>query len=338
MQLLAMGMRRLGQLALVAGLALSGCTRPQALPSTGPSSSQATPFEFHSGAWVNLHLILYGEALKHTGHVRGGGGGNGLVVLDDIDRASLPQDEGRAWAEALDLYARSYAERDPTFDDELRGINNKLSNAEAMADLSTSGIPDALAHVLVDAMPVYRAHWWAEDDARNRAFISALGADLDRYGPRLPAELAGLYQTEWPKQPIRVDVTRFATWGGAYTTLGPDHITISAADPRNQGPVGLESLLHEASHALIRPVRDALEQELAAQHKQADGLWHALLFFTAGSVVKERVPGYVPYGYKYRLYEGKWAAYRLPLEGHWEPFLEGRAKFGAAIHGVVAAL
>jgi hypothetical protein len=314
---------------------LPACARRALPPLPTPSTA---PFEFHNSAWVNLHLVLYGEALERTGHVQGGGGGNGLAVLDDIDRTALAPDEQRAWAEAVDFFAASYAERDPTFDDELADIGNRLSAAENLPDLGTAGVPETLARVLVRAMPVYRAHWWAEDDARNRAFIATMGAHLGRYGARLPAELAGFYQTEWPKEPIRVDVTRFATWGGAYTTLGPSRITISAADPRNEGPVGLESLLHEASHVLIRPVRDALERELAAQHKKADGLWHALLFYTAGSVVTERVPGYLPYAYKYGLYDGKWSAYRPALEEHWAPFLEGRTTFATAIRDVVTTL
>jgi hypothetical protein len=313
-------------------------------PGPGPASvpgvtaAQSRPFAFHSGPWVNLHLLLYGLALKQTGHLKGGGGGNGLVVLDGVDASLLSAAELPAWQAAVDLYARLYADRDPTFDDELATINNDLAAAETASDLSASGVPVALAHALEQAMPVYRAHWWKDDDRRNRAWIASAQAELDRDGSALPSELAGFFQTTWPTTPIRVDVTRFATWGGAYTTLAPDHITLSGADARNTLPAGFESLLHEASHTLVRPVRNALDRELAAQQKSAKGLWHALLFFTAGYVVKERTTGYVPYAYAYNLYDGRWQPYRRALETYWTPYLEGHTTFDAAIRDVVTAL
>jgi hypothetical protein len=135
-------------------------------------------------------------------------------------------------------------------------------------------------------------------------------------------------------------VTRYASWAGAYSTLNPTtHLVISSVDARNEGAIGLESLFHEASHGLIRPVRDALSKELAAQGKSADSLWHALLFFTTGDTIKRHVPGHVPYAYRYGLYDnGAFRRYRPILETKWMPWLDGATTFDAAIHEVVSAL
>jgi hypothetical protein len=109
--------------------------------------------------------------------------------------------------------------------------------------------------------------------------------------------------------PLRVDVTRYASWAGAYTTLAPDHLTVAGTDPRNHGPNALECVLHEASHAIVRPLREALDKELQAQGKSSDDLWHAVLFYSTGYAVQRRIGHrYVPYVYKYGLYaHGTWS-------------------------------
>jgi hypothetical protein len=93
-------------------------------------------------------------------------------------------------------------------------------------------------------------------------------------------------------------------------------------DERHQGPAALESIFHEAGHALIFPphreLRTALEEAGKPGH---DDLWHALLFFTAGEVVK-RQPG--P---------------DLPLlEKHWTAVLDGEVTPSERVKALVAAL
>ena len=86
-------------------------------------------------------------------------------------------------------------------------------------------------------------------------------------------------------------------------------------------------------------MRDAIAKELEAQHKSARDLWHALLFFTSGEVVKKRLGAdYVPYAYRNGLYDRGWGAFRKALEQHWVPYLQGRVTFDAAIRDVVKAL
>jgi hypothetical protein len=100
-----------------------------------------------------------------------------------------------------------------------------------------------------------------------------------------------------PEGAMRADVTAFAGPVGAYTILRPVRIAISSTDVRHQGTAAVESLFHEAGHALVfrlaRELRTALEEAGKPGH---DDLWHALLFFTAGEVVKWQMgPDHVPY-------------------------------------------
>jgi len=108
-----------------------------------------------------------------------------------------------------------------------------------------------------------------------------------RHGETIAHDLARAYRIAWPTEPFPVDVTRYANWAGAYSTMNPTtHVVVSSVDARNAGAIGLETLFHEASHVLVRPVRNALAAELNAQRKSADSLWHALLFFTTGDAVE----------------------------------------------------
>ena len=321
----------------------SSCTHVAHTPSPTPAASRSDArFDLHSGAWINLHNVLYGQGLKLRGKPtrEGGGAESGGDGLESIDKTTLDADERARWDAAVSFYASTLSERSVTFDDELETISNKLSALEAAADLSGSGLAPMLVQHLERAMPVYQAHWWAEHDRSNRAWIASIKPYIVRYGGELSPEFARLYRVELPKTPFRVDVTRYASWAGAYSTLNPEtHLTISGFDERNDAATALETLYHETSHGLIRPIRNALAKELAAQGKSADSLWHALLFFTAGNRVRHRIAGYVPYAYRYGLYDrGDWRTYRPILETQWAPYIEGRKDFDTAIHDVVKAL
>jgi len=220
---------------------------PQDRPASAVTAAPAR-FDLRSSAWVNLHNILYGFALRAHGHAtRGGGGGHGgKDGLETLDEATLSAEDRVAWDDAVAFYASAYAEREATFDDALADIANKLAARDGSDSLAGSGLPAALATHLERAMLVYEKRWWPADDLSNRAWIAALVPTLERYGGEVSTELARAYGVTWPSEPMRVDVAHYVYFAGAYTTLGPAHITLSSTDDRNQGVGGLESLFHEA--------------------------------------------------------------------------------------------
>lgn len=289
---------------------------------------------------MNLHHVLYGLSLMRRGDTSGGGGssGNGLEVFEGMEKATLDDAERRTWDAAIDVYVANVAEKNVTFDDELAGINQRLSAAQNATDLGTSGIAPALSRALASAMPVYRKHWWTDDDRRNQEWIATSRRYVDQHGAALASELARLYQSQWPKEPLLVDVTRYANWAGAYTTMGPDHLTISGPAPQNQCPMCLEILVHEASHAIIRPLRDKVDRELARQNKSSRDLWHGILFYSTGHLVQRRIPGHVPFAIKYGLYSRNWKAFGPVLEKAWTPYLERRTSLDVALQDVVSEL
>ena len=139
----------------------------------------------------------------------------------------------------------------------MENINNRLSDMEACPDLEgkssptcKSGLRPELIEALERAAPVYRAHWWPEQDRANREWIAQVAPMVQQMGVELSGQLADVYQRPWPASRLRVDVVWYGGPYGAYTTLNPTHVTISSHDARNQGIYGFEVLFHESSHAL----------------------------------------------------------------------------------------
>jgi hypothetical protein len=307
---------------------------------TSPSPVQAL-FDFHSGFWINLHHFLYLEAASQKPQP---GPRRATVRPSDADvLGSLSPEERSAWDAAVSYYQESVIQRDLLFDEGMNAIKDRLEDAEASSDLGNVDIPAPLRDVLLKATPIYRKHWWATHDADNRAWIARLKPLVEAHGNALRDSLVRIYETPWPGQPVRVDVTVYAGPVGAYTTIEPTRPTISTIDPANQGPAALEILFHETSHGMIRKVADALraaegkEKPRVSEPRRSAPLWHAVLFYTAGALVAGRVPGYVPYADKNGLWVRAWPdPDRALIEQDWKPHMNGDVPLSAAIAKLVS--
>jgi hypothetical protein len=294
-------------------------------------------FDFHSGFWVNLHHFLYEEAEAKAAP-------SSSVpfapetVEDEKVHASLSPQERREWERSVAYYESHVIQHDLLKDPEMEKVKNRLEDLEDSATLRASGLDPGLVAALERAAPVYRANWWPQQDEENRAWIAAVSPLVDRDGPKLSKEIAGAYDTTWPAGRVRVDVTAYANWAGAYTSLFPTRVTVSSSDPANQGTAALEVVFHESSHALVDKVLEAISKECKARNVLLPrrDLWHVVLFFTTGYYAQELNTGYVPYADKNGLWTGGWPMYRAPLVKDWQPHLEGKSTLQAAIAQLVA--
>ena len=342
---------------------------------TEPLQSAAAPlpvFEFHSGFWINLHHFLYQQARQ-----RRDAKDSKSAVPPAPAAAELSPAERAAWEAAVRYYSANFADTDLAFNSDLGAVKDKLSDLETCAELSgkttkdcDAEFPPALTRALEAAAPVYRAHWWPQHDRDNRRWIAQVAPIVRQNGVGLAQRLAEIYQAKWPREKIRVDICAYANWAGAYTTLDPLRVTISSEDPRNQSLAALEILFHEASHGLAGPVELAILRECRQLGKPIPrDLWHALLFYTTGEVIKQLIqplpasasdakaatgatassssPGlpsgpnstaYVPYAVREGLYKRGWTGYQRALEQFWQPYLDGRESFDDAIARIVSAL
>ena len=314
-------------------------------------------FAFHSGFWMNLHHFLYEQArlAEHVQTSQGGG-----VAKSAAADTNSSNEAPAAWQSALLYYRKNMAHRDLLFDQGMVLINNVLGDLETCPDLSgrsmpscASGLQPNLIAALEGAAPIYRARWWPDHDRANRDWIDGDAPLVRHIGLPLAQDLAAVYEKPWQREPIRVDVVIYAGPFGAYTSLDPTHITVASGDPRNEGLAGFEILFHEASHALAVPVQDAIAEDCRLRDIPIPrDLWHALLFYTTGEMVRRaaaegklQLPGaetkaasYTPYAYRNNLYSRGWEDYLRLLEAYWQPYLEGRTDFEHAIRAVVAGL
>lgn len=314
-------------------------------------------FELHSGFWINLHHTLYYQARQRSSppNAASGNANPSGPVLQRAPglAAALTPDEQRAWDNALSFYAINYAGKSLQFTTELILLKNQLGEFDSCPELTgkkkktcDAGLPGKMGEILESAAPVYRAHWWADQDRINRLWVTRVAPLVREQGVGLSERLAGIYRTRWPREKIRVDVSFYANAAGAYTTLDPLRVTIASGDPRNQGASALEVLFHEASHGIAQPVEAAIIRECRQRDKAVPrDLWHALIFYTTGEVIKPVLSGdnpddsdYVPYAVRQDLYKRGWQEYLKLLTRYWQPYLNNKITFDDSIARMVSSL
>jgi len=325
------------------------------LPEQEETNNQAPfpVFEFDSGFWVNLHHFLYEQGrLSANLPLAESDGSSGSNQADAVANLSvLSPAERAAWNSAVAYYAGGISRGDLIADSEQSEISELLSAREDCASFSgPSGsdcqmaLPPDLVKALESAAPVYRSHWWPDQDRANRAWIEKVTPLVQQMGVDLADQLAGIFQAKWPSAKLRVDVVWYAGPLGAYATLDPPHVTIASHDPRNQGLYSLEVLFREASYTLAGGVVLAIREECRRRGMLIPrDLWHALIFYTAGEVVRrvldqQGISNYTPYALRYGLYEQRWSDFEHVLSIYWQPYLDERVDFDHAIEHVIAAL
>ena len=290
------------------------------------TAAPASPFVFHNNFWVNLHQHLHAEAKAR--------------------RAGLPTDARSAKVGGADVYAE-LAKRDEVFDAKLVAINDALGRMSGdAASVTDESIDPAVRAALNEAAAVYRRDVWPRQRQTNDAWITDMKARVDRHGTALIAALARGYHTDWPSQPILIDVSGDAGVYGAYTTNeGPagfaGHATIAPGGDGAEGDMGLESIFHEASHTVDASIMRAVNAECAAQKVRAPrNLWHAIIFYTTGEVVRRELgqvgdAHYMPYAYRFDVYAKGMSKERTALEQAWQPFLDGKVAYEEALRTLV---
>jgi hypothetical protein len=332
------------------------------LQQTSGTDSPLPVFELHSGFWINLHHFLYLQARLTQGNPSSSDNGRGKAPPDERPASLLdfPAKDIQAWQGAVAFYAKDLAKRDLGLNGDMENINNRLADMETCPDLDgksspscESGLRTDLVEALERAAPVYRAHWWPEQDRANHKWIAQVAPMVREMGVELSGQLADIYERPWPSTRLRVDVVWYGGPFGAYTTLNPTHVTISSHDARNRGIYGFEVLFHESSHAMAGSVMEAIAREFRTRDKPIPrDLWHALLFYTTGEIVRRDISSgnivlpvsqdndsvpYQTYATRFGLYSGSWIRFRGLLDLYWMPYLDGKITFDTAIARLAAA-
>jgi len=312
--------------ATIAAAALAIVAQPQ---------RAAPDFQFHNNFWVNLHGVVRAEARRRA-----------VREPPAVKLETMSERERDAWSAALDGYA-DLAQR-PVFDDAFVAIGNTLTMMSGdEPSLSGRGLDAGIARALTTAAPIYREHYWSAQRQLNDRWIAALAPTVAERGAAMADALGRLYRVAWPRDPIVVDASAEAGPVGGYTTDGPigtaAHTVIEAANPEYQGDMAFEMLFHEASHAaaIAGPMIKALQAEAARQQVALPrDLWHVVLFYTAGELARRELgksgdERYQPYAFRYGVYTRGWQPLRDAVVSDWQPYLDGRTTFDAAIAALI---
>ena len=290
-------------------------------------------FAFHSNFWLNLHHFLYNTARARAG-LDATRPVARIVAADTAGFSALPASAQNEWLAAVAYYDSTLARRDILFDSGMVTINNRLALLDSSPTVRGSGLDRPLIAILERAAPVYRRIWWSRHDAANHRWEAGMQQLLALYGDSLGAQESRAFHEPWSTAPVRVDVTAYANWAGAYTTTDPSHITVSSEDPGNQDDQGLEILFHEVLHTMDDTLASALAAAFRAEGKPLPrDPTHVFIFYTAGAVTQRMIPGHVPYAVK----NGLWARVAdftraLPvLQRSWQSYLDGKITFAEAI-------
>jgi hypothetical protein len=289
-------------------------------------------FQFESKLLPNLHHFLYTLARarnnapdRERAAVKG-------APLDVEGFAALSAERKKAWDEAVELYRANAASLNISYGP-LVDVNY------AVADSKLNEIQPKLREALSKAEPIYRDVWWPRHDASNRAWIRDLRPRVEALGPKIAAQLAAAFHHDWPTGPLRVEVTAYANFAGAYTTDDPPLITMASLGEEQLGDDALEELFHECSHLMMGTIDAGLEKRTKAAGKTLSrDVSHTILFYTVGETLRRAVPGHVPYAVHYGVWKRGWQKNFELLQLYWQPYLDGKCTLDEALDRIVAAL
>jgi hypothetical protein len=298
-----------------------------------PLRSAEPQLRFQDNFWVNLHHFVRAEARRRAFNAPLG-----------MPMSTLSEAERAAWSSAVDAYA-DLAKLSLIFDERLVRINNALAAQGEAAALPEGLVEPGVLAALNRAAPVYRAHLWPEHRRLNEEWIAATRPLVEQHAPALIRALTDAYHVQWPAEPILVDASCEGGPVGAYTTGGPPGLaahTVIAPAHLSEPAVAFETVFHEASHSVDDQIMKLVDAEAAKQKvKPLPELWHAIIFYTTGELVKrelhkEKDASYQPYAYRSGVYDRGWQTLRAGLERDWQPYLDGKVDFSHALAKLVA--
>jgi hypothetical protein len=328
--------RSLAALLAVAGLTLPA---PAASPADAPKPVRfSTPFLLREQFWVNLHHFLYVLGRAENGE-RDAWREAVLAAPAEAKAARLNAVERRIWDEAVAAYAADLSKMDPIFDRRLIAFTLALTRVKADATRPAASGEDAAAAILERAAPVYRKHWYPTHRAANARFIAVQTPLIDAHAPAMIARVSRAWSRTWPAEGVPIAVSGYANWAGAYSTEGP-LVVVSSCHESLEGELGLEILVHEALHQWDNWLMARLDAAGSrAGVPVPDGLWHALIFYSAGhAAAMEFGEAYVPYAHKYGNWRRGIGRFLPAIEARWKPYLDGAGTLDEALEAVLKAL
>ncbi len=249
-------------------------------------------FEFHNDYWINLHHYLYQQAKGSQGRKLAEDGFSFLPIGEDSIIQQLNSDDKQKLDRAIEYYRENLT--DKSLVRALSAMRYWLQQQEIGKSIVDTTYSNEFTMVLNEASDVYRLSLWPLHRAINSKVLLEHIENIQRYESLVIKKMEELAVYPWPgKKKVRVDLTVYANYAGAYTSTRPEmNIFLSTRDPLNNTTSFVETIFHEGSHLLFRiqdsPFRGSifsLSEEMGLEFPR--GLWHAAMFYLSGRVVQD---------------------------------------------------
>lgn len=249
-------------------------------------------FDFNNHYWVNLHHFLYQKADSSQLRKLQEDGLSFLEIGDSNAQARLSGDEKEVLGKAIGYYKDSLTIKSLRRD--LASLKVWLQEKEEFKTITDTSFGIKFIEILNDVSPVYKEHFWDLHKSHNLSILTRHIETISKIEDEVINKMEALSLNPWPDSAmVRVDMTAYANWAGAYTSSKPKmNIVISSTDPSQTTSSFVETILHEGSHLLYlfgeSPIRDKFyykSEELGMKFPR--NLWHASMFYLCGRATQD---------------------------------------------------
>lgn len=290
-------------------------------------------YEFYSNFWINQHHFLYANADSAEEGNWDDGFSNG-----ELNELSLSEIE--TLKEGIIFYRDSVISYDLLFNGGLYNLKRTLINFDEDEVFEMEEFSDELVSHLNKIKPIYQKYFWEQHNQSNKDVLNENLRFIIKYEGQIFERISELAQQPWRDGKVRVDISYYSSWAGAYTSTRPEtHVVFTSQD---DGPVGawLEILFHEPSHSIMSG-RNYKAAELISQVSEKlemnppRSLWHSLLFYFSGVTVQDIL---IEEGIEYELYmirKDVFSNHHEVIFKHMPAYLSGELSFEQALENLI---
>ncbi|MCL6294185.1 hypothetical protein [Jejuia spongiicola] len=251
-------------------------------------------FEFENNYWVNLHHFLYQKADSSQLRKLQEDGLNFVEIGEAKSLIQLSNDEKATLELAVKYYKDSLITKNLRRD--LNGLRVWFQEKRETEKITDITYGRKFTEVINEVSPVYEKYFWSLHKSHNISVLNKHIKVINEIEEEVIAKMEKFSLNKWPDSvKVRVDITAYASWAGAYTTSKPRHnIIISTIAPSNITSSFVETILHEGSHLLYlfeeSPIRDKFyykSEELGIEFPR--NLWHANMFYLSGRATQDEL-------------------------------------------------
>ncbi len=248
-------------------------------------------YSFHNNMWMNLHHFFYEQACNRQQNKLKEDGLTFKNIGDSLRIVNLSTNDKQIFDKGVDFYKKYLIDKDLLFS----GSTLKWLQAQPRnQSITDTTLSKGFTETLNELRPFYETHFWEHHQKENNQLLMNYIDLIEKTENKVIGKMEELSGSEW-KGIVRVDVTTYGNWAGAYSPAD-DNIVISSIDPLMHTTLFIEFTFHESSHLIFNrksPFRMGIflkSKELMI--KPPRSLWHAAMFYLSGLATKDALNDY----------------------------------------------